>query len=126
MNKGHKVIVIVDPDFGKKLRKLEPGVAVWIIDTPENASIVRELWKERPSPSHLTGITTFCAEAKDSPEDTLINELDTIDLHHGKYSSNPPYSKIEVIGANLSEKNRSALAQYGFQEFCLTPSGFEV
>jgi hypothetical protein len=121
-----KVYVVVDPAFREQLRDLPPNVPVWVVDTPENASIVRGLWKERHSPNHLTGITTFCVEPEDSPEDNLIDELDTIDLHHGLHSSNPPYSKIEVIGVTLSERIKSALAQYGFQEFRATPHGFEA
>ena len=53
-------------------------------------------------------------------------ELGTIDLHHGSYSSDPPYSRLEVIGVPVSEKIKLAMAEYGFAEFRANSSSFEA
>jgi hypothetical protein len=118
--------VVVDPTFGERLASLPAGVPVWIVDTPTNSPVARRLWKERPNANQFTGITTYRVPADTSPEENLINELDTIDLHQGIHSAEPPYMQLEVIGTSLSERIKSELAEYGFVEFHLTPNGFRT
>jgi hypothetical protein len=120
----YAVYVVVDPDFGERLVSLPPGVPVWIVDTPVNKPVAQRLWRERPQVNPLTGITTYNFSGDASPEENLLKELDTIDLHHGSYSANPPYTRMEVFGARLSDKIKFALADYGFHEFSPTTGGF--
>ena len=120
-----KVYVVVDPAFGEKLALLPPGSPIWIVDTPANKAVAKRLWSERPERSHLDGITTFRVSS-DSPEENLLGELATIDLHHGSYSSDPPYNTLEVIGAAVSEKIKLAMGEYGFEEFRSSSDGFEA
>jgi hypothetical protein len=40
--------------------------------------------------------------------------LDTIDLHHGPYSSEHPYTGLRVVGAAATDAVRAALADLGF------------
>jgi hypothetical protein len=61
-----------------------------------------------------------------SPEDSLINELDTIDLHHGIHSADPPYTVLEVIGAEMIERVKAGLSEFGFNEFQTTEEGFRA
>src|SRR5438132_2523301 len=75
---------------------------------------------------HLTDITTFNDVASLSPEDMLLGQLDTIDLHHGPHSANPPYTAIEVLGTQLSAKTKNQLSEYGFNEFHITSTGFKA
>ena len=56
----------------------------------------------------------------------LINELDTIDLHHGTHSANPPYTVLEVIGTGISAKLKAEVSQFGFDEFQETLQGFRA
>ena len=58
------------------------------------------------------------------PEAILLSQLDTIELHHGPYSADPPYTQLEVFGTALSEEMRTELRQYGFNEFQPTAEGF--
>jgi hypothetical protein len=120
----YKVYIIVDREFGERLAELERGVPVWIVDTPPNKAVAQRLWKERPQESHLTGITTFNDYKFSSPEDILLAELETIDLHHGSYSANPPYTILEVVGAPLSAKTKNEMSAYGFNEFQVNSTGF--
>jgi hypothetical protein len=71
----YRVIIVVDPNFGEELAELPSGVPVWIVDTAANASVARRLWAERPSESHLTGITTFRADPNSSREEHLIGPI---------------------------------------------------
>ena len=115
---------MVDRGFGERLTELELGVPVWIVDTPTNKAVVQRLWKERTGTNHLTGITSFDDLKSYSPEDVLIAELDTIELHHGHYSADPPYTILEVVGAQLSTRVREEMSAYGFSEFQANPEGF--
>jgi hypothetical protein len=122
----YKVCIVVERDFGERLAELEPGVPVWIVDTPSNATVARRLRTEGNQESHLSGITTFNDSHSSSPEDLLVSELDTIDLHHGSYSANPPYTVLEVLGVQLSERIRTGLSEYGFNEFHPHAEGFSA
>jgi len=57
-------------------------------------------------------------------EDQLLAALGTIDLHHGPYSTNTPYSVLTVIGAQLTEPVRVALSELGFSTFQQPSDGF--
>jgi hypothetical protein len=120
----YRVYIIVDPDFGEKLAQLERGAPVWIVDSPTNKPVVQRFWNEHPNESHLTGITAFHNWDSLSPEDMLLRKLDTIELHHGPYSANPAYSVIEVLGTQLTSTAKNGLAEYGFDVFHITSTGF--
>jgi hypothetical protein len=120
----HRVRVIVDPTFGERLAALPVDEAVWIIDTPENTPVAHRLWKERPAANHLTGITTFRPGPSLSAEEELISQLATIDLHHGHYSADPPYSVLEVLGCPSSDPVRVALQEFGLAVQSTTSDGF--
>jgi hypothetical protein len=122
----YKIIVILMPDFGERLTVLATGVPVWIVDTPINTPVAHRLWKERPGDNHLTGITTFRIDSKDSPEQNFLNNLSTIDLHHGPLSADSPYMQIQVLGTTLTDAVREALADYQFDEFKEIAEGFEA
>jgi hypothetical protein len=77
-----KILLIEDSRFQR--------IANGILDTPSNRAAAQNLRAARPNSNHLEEATTFKFEADSSPEDILINELETIDLHHGMYSAIPP------------------------------------
>lgn len=92
MTQPYRVFVVLDRDYGQRLAELAETGPVWIVDTPANRSVAQEIWAARPNRSHLDGVTTFKAPKDASSEDILIDELDTIDLHHGTHSASPPYT----------------------------------
>ncbi|MEY2506985.1 MAG: hypothetical protein QOH01_1314 [Verrucomicrobiota bacterium] len=120
----HRVRVIVDPAFGERLAALPADEPSWVLDTPENTLVAHRLWKERPAASHLPGITTFRPGQSLSAEDEFISQLGTIDLHHGHYSADPPYSVLEVIGCSPSDRVRAALEEFAFAVQSTTSDGF--
>lgn len=123
---AYKVIVVLDREYGEQLPELPDSVPVWVVDTPPNRAVAERLWAERRDESHLTGITTFKVQSGCSPDDILVGELGTIDLHHGEYSSQPPYSILEVIGTSLNDTIKAALAEFGFNEFQSCGTGFRA
>ena len=120
----YKVYVVVDREFGEKLAQLERRVPVWIVDTLSNKPVAQRSWNEHPDEDHLTGITTFNDLNSLSPEEMLLGHLDTIELHHGSYSADPPYTVIEVFGTQLTAKVKNVMSEYGFNEFHVTSTGF--
>ena len=119
------VLVVLDPRFGERLRQAwQPGRPVWIVMSPCNEPAVRSLWASHPDTSHLTGISSFPFDPDAAPEEGFLDYLDTIDTHHGPYSSDPPYTELEVIGVRLTSDVREALGELGFEEFSEQANGF--
>jgi hypothetical protein len=106
------------------LRDLSNAGPVWIVDTPTNQASAQNLWAEFPTRNHLDGITVFDTSADRAPEQMLMDQMDTIDLHHGVYSADPPYTAIRVIGSKLTPEGRQFLETFGFDSFTLTDEGF--
>jgi hypothetical protein len=126
MSEPYRVFVVVDRNYGQELAELAQAGPVWIVDTPPNRIIAQQIWAAHPNRNHLEGVTTFKFAVDGSSEDIFINELGTIDEHHGTYSANPPYTIIEVIGTGISNKIRNELAVFGFDQFEPTARGFRA
>ncbi len=120
----YRVHVVVDPAFGQRLADLPADEPVWIVASPTNNPVVRQLWQERPTKSHHDGITLF--QPHGSPDDAFLGQLGSVDLHHGEYSAQPPYSLVEVIGCPPSEEVCSALAELGFSVIDTSSEGFSA
>jgi hypothetical protein len=113
----------VDPSFGNRLADLPIGEPAWVVGSRCNRPIIQQLWRERHADSHLTGITQFDPHGA-TAEEILLNELDTIDLHHGRYSSDPPWSAAIVYGATPTADLAQAFATIGFATLTPTADGF--
>jgi len=126
MPEPHRVFLVLDRNYGPALIALSEKGPVWIVDTPENRKVAQQIWKANSEASHLEGVTTFKFVESSSSDDMLTNEFETIDLHHGSYSADPPYTVLEVIGARLTEKVKAELARFGFNQFIETADGFRA
>jgi len=93
-----------------------------LVDTLTNKAAAQRFWSEHPSETHLTGVTTFTASVVASAEETLLRQIATIELHDGV--SETPYTALEVVGIPLSDSIKTAMAEYGFDEFHRTTAGF--
>lgn len=113
------VHVIVDPDYGERLRDLPGDEAAWVADTSTNHPVIKSIWA-----THSVGITSFKAPADQTPEDWLFGVLDTVEDHHCEYSQTPPYSTLRVIGTTLTPRIRVRLESYDFVRFEDLPEGF--
>jgi hypothetical protein len=123
-NLASSVLVIVDPNYGERLRQVWPGQPVWIAMSSTNEPTVRSLWASHPDGDHLSGITGFRFDANARPENSLLDNLNMIDLHHGLHSSKDPYTVLEVSGARLTIDVRDALSKLGFEKFLENTDGF--
>jgi hypothetical protein len=123
---NNKVALVLDSNFGERLSELASGSHVWLIETPQNKAAAIKYWARHPEREVEKGITTFKSSADSSILDKCLGILPTIDLHHGEYSSDPAYSRLEVIGLSLSDSVESALREFGFRIFEATGEGFLV
>ena len=122
--KPYRVHVIVDPQFGNRLRTVTAGEPIWIVDTDINRLAYEAVGRERKPESHLVGMSSFKVDPEASPEDWLLSEIKTIDLHHGEMSHEPPWSVINVIGTRWTKRIQEELTRFGFEEHEDTTEGF--
>ncbi len=122
----NKVALVLEPEYGGKLAPLAAASHVWVVDTPANRAAASEYWARNPGYSVASGITTFKSSESASRLETCLGILATVDLHHGAYSSNPPYSELEVIGVPLTDEAKSVVQGLGFERFETTPAGFRA
>jgi hypothetical protein len=120
---AYRVRVVLDPDFGERLAELPDREPVWVVNSEANAPTAKRLQAERAT-THLYGVTIFWPFSDGGPEQHLLDILDAVDLHHGKYSADPPYSEVEVYGVGLSQAVERAFRDMGFTLFHATPDGF--
>jgi hypothetical protein len=120
----NKVALVLDSDYGEGLLSLATGSHVWIVDTSQNRAVATKYWARNPEHKIENGLTTFKVLDKDSALEKCLGILPTIELHHGEYSSDTPYSRLEVIGLPLSDSVESALRESGFSIFEATDEGF--
>jgi hypothetical protein len=119
------VTLVVDPAFGDRLAELPRGAPVWIVESPTNRAAVQRAWAALPTATHLDGVTIFRGEESDAVA-SCLDVLSQIDLHHGAHSHVPPYSGLDVIGAELAPELRAALAKYGMTELTPRTDGFRA
>ena len=122
--KPYTVHAVVAPAFGQRLLEIPFGEPVWIADTEINRSAYATLGPERNPGNYLEGLSSFKVDKTVSPDNWLVCEIETIDLHHGQWSHDPPWSVINVIGAKWNERIQKELARFGFDHHENTAEGF--
>jgi len=122
-NKNQTVHVVLDSNFGERLHEIK-SYPVWIAKSSINEPVIQALWALEPTASHLNGITAFNWETGANEENRFLGKLETIDLHHGPYSSEFSYTSLVIIGFRLTDKIREALSKIGFSDFTETIEGF--
>ncbi len=124
-NLEHKVVLVVDPNFGEKAIELACSAHVWIVASPGNNIVAESLWKDSKQEFSInTGISTFEASPNSTPEDTVIDIIDTIDEHHDSSSGDFSWKCIEVYGTELTPQVRKILETYGVKQFNTHEGGF--
>jgi hypothetical protein len=122
---NHRVAIVLDPHFAGKLIPLAARMHVWACDSPENRETAERIWAEarNATPSNERGVTTFVPSGG-THEEVLCEILPTVDEHHGRFSHDPPWSRIEVHGARLTPEVRAALEGYGATSYREFDGGF--
>jgi hypothetical protein len=121
------VALIVDPEFGGRIREVAARVRhTWVVATPTNVAVAEQIWSTSPKPPGLNkegGVTTFVQYGAER-ESWCDAILDSVDDHHNSHSCNPGYSVMEVYGISLTERLRTVFIEFGFSIFTATDYGF--
>lgn len=124
----HKVGIVVDRNFGPRIETLARGFHIWVIESPDNAPYIQNFWQsQQPDPgsdSLASGITSFVADANESPEAACARIVGDVDEHHGEFSHVPPWSEFEVFGVKLNSTLQEAFKDIGGTAFENTQDGF--
>ena len=116
----HKVALVVDAEFGSQLDALALRRHVWIVDSPTNKAAVHNVWESQRGDKFTpleTGATVFDPQGS-TPSEWCLSILETVEEHHAALNT------LEVIGVELSEQLRSALASLGYARLSVGPEGF--
>lgn len=125
MSDGHyRVHIVVDSKYGERLREFPVDEPVWVVDSECNHPVIQALWREREGARGHGGLTSFKYDPRTGPEDWLISHLSVIDLHHGEFSHDPPWSILNVVGVEWSDAIREEFAMFGVDQFETTEDGF--
>ena len=120
------VAVVVDPQFGERLRQLAERVDMWAVPSPINTPVVQDIWtanRKRESTQQLTMWShTFDLEAADD----WLTMFEDIELHHGHYSHDPPVSVLEIYGAEPTSVAIRACRALGYDYVETTSYGFRA
>ncbi len=123
-NACSRVHLIVDPNYGERLRNFAQDEESWVADTVTNQPVIKSIWAAHPADEPLAGITSFRVATDRTPEDWLLDILDAVELHHGQHSQLPAYSVLRVVGAPLSPRLRREFGECGFVRFEDSADGF--
>jgi hypothetical protein len=110
-----KVALVFDPVYGEQLHRLAAEMSVWIIGSPPNVAVAKDIWQQHSESRHM--VTTF-------EPSTFESLMDNIELHHGHCSQTPPFQGLEVIGLMLDPEAQRILRDYGFGSETATEGGF--
>lgn len=111
---SYHVILVVDREFGARLRELPEGTPAWIVDSVGNYPAIAADREERKKKNHQTGLTSFRDCLQLSSAGLAASMIATIDEHHGVHSCQPSFSRLTVIGAGLDSTLAASLEEIGF------------
>jgi hypothetical protein len=101
------VSLVLDPAFDHMNVRVRGSQHLWIVDTPENAEVVRTMRADETG----SGVTTFTEGA--SPEDDFASMLPVLDEHHGSVSGGR-IDTVEVFGLPLTDAVEREAADAGY------------
>ncbi len=121
---SYGVAVIIGTEFSE-LERLAKTMHVWAPETSDNLELVERLNNELSgSTRQESGITLYFYDPGEPPEETFLSLLDTVDLHHGPFTNDPPWNFMEVHGLTLTPSVAEALKQLHVCQFHDTSDGF--
>ncbi|MBN9682351.1 MULTISPECIES: hypothetical protein [unclassified Corallococcus] len=124
----HKVGIVVDPGFGDRVAELARVFHVWVVESRENTPVIQGIWKsglvEAAADPLAVGVTSFATFEGESLEEMCARIADDVNVHHGEFAHDPPWSEIEVFGGKLTSILRHVFEELGATAFTPTQEGF--
>lgn len=116
----NEVALVMDTDFSKQLKIVASYRPVWIVTSPINSVIVKEL----RSQSSSYQLTEFFPVQLDSMTNSFHEIVCSLDEHHDGLSQDHPYDTLLVYGLELGSIDKNVLREFGFFQFQKTEYGF--
>jgi hypothetical protein len=111
------VTFILDSEYGLRAVAHARVGPVWLVDSPHNAEA------ERLGRAEGLNVTLLTANGQ-SPEEWLLNHLDSVDQHHNEQAGTVGYSELQVVGVGLTRRIEQYLPEFGFAQWAPTAEGF--
>lgn len=117
---GEVVFIVLDPCYGARLHDLPAIGPVWAVLSPVNEPVIRQLWMDAKSSPLHDRITGIRVKTDHTAAMYLVEELDTILLHH------PLCTQIDIVAAEVGLIAEKVLQDAGFAEITPTAYGFRA
>jgi len=114
------VTVIMDGEFGDRMDELTGADDVWLLASATNLDALERYRRAHPD----LRVTTFQESVGGPPAEELVDLLPTIALHHGEYSQQPPFDRLQVHGCKANHLVLAGLESIGFRLEGPTAYGF--
>jgi len=111
------VVLVLAPDYGRKLKELCARADVWAVESTYNRDAAIAIWNGL-APGKPSPMTVFDWEPHEVPSDTVLRMLDTIEEHH------PYCATIEIVGASASPQVLAEMGARGYSYNKPTIDGF--
>lgn len=115
---ARKVALVIDRNYGDRLRDLAFRLPLWIADTPENRTAVESLTSFTHEWPHVSMTLVRVSAAPLAEEWTTL--LNQIELQERGIDA------IEVIGAPISISIVAAFREAGYHDVVETADGFRA
>lgn len=115
----YTLAIVLDPDFGVRLRDVAGHFDLWIVTSQVNRTVVEDLWKEVADSPECHDVSIWTNEFTGMTVEQWRVILEDIEDHHGQYSHDPPVTILEVYGATPAD-------YYGYDKIEPTSDGFRA
>lgn len=123
VDSAYAVGIVVDPDFGERLRTVAERIHTWVVDSPTNRAVAETIWRVMPSHDLERGVTAFRVDPHQTRAEWCLDILPVVVEHHGQFSHEPPVSVLEIHGTERTPKLAERLAALGFEDIETTATG---
>ncbi|HSM85496.1 MAG TPA: hypothetical protein VLT16_05070 [Candidatus Limnocylindrales bacterium] len=126
------LIVVVDPNYGDRVRRFDHVAPIWIVATAANKQACERLRQERPHHDHREkgAVTSYKATDPEDRLHSLLAIMPQLEAHHGEVQGDQISFQngfvLELIGLTLTAEMTNALQAFGFSCFVPTPEGFQA
>lgn len=122
----YTVAIVLDANFGVRLRDVAARCDVWTVTSQINRTVVEQLWQEAAETHARHEVSLWTSELTGTTTEEWRTILQNIEDHHGPHGHNPPVTTLEVYGATLTDDMRRELGRYGYDTIEPTSDGFRA
>ena len=120
------VAIVLDPDYGQRLRSLAARARVWVVESPANRPVIEALWNERRHERAAHDVTLFRRIEGLSAADHLEGVLRSLAPRSAVDSESPAVDVFEVVGAEADGDVLGVLERRGLTLVRATATGFSA